>query len=145
MPQPASAYRPARDVSFEGNRMIVLVSSDETDGALALLDETVPADWAPPLHIHHLADEVLYGLEGSYLFKQGDETIAASVGDHVVVRRGTPHSWVSGPDGGRMLIAFAPGGTETYFAELAAALARGPAGEAFHRRAKERFGMEVLE
>jgi mannose-6-phosphate isomerase-like protein (cupin superfamily) len=61
---PASAARPSRDVSFEGNRMLVLVSSDETGGALALLEETVPAGWAPPLHIHHFADEVLYVLEG---------------------------------------------------------------------------------
>jgi quercetin dioxygenase-like cupin family protein len=138
--------RPARDVSFEGNRMIVLVSSDETDGALALLEETVPAGWEPPLHIHHFADEVLYVLEGSYLFKQGEQTIAATAGDHVLVPRGTPHSWTSGPEGGRMLIAFAPGGTEVYFAELAVALAGGgPASEAFHRRAKEEFGMEVPE
>ena len=125
--------------------MIVLVSSEETAGALAVLEETVPAGWAPPVHIHHVADEVLYVLEGSYLFQQGDETITATVGDHVLVRRGTPHSWRSGAEGGRMLIAFAPGGTESYFAELAAALARGPTGEAFHRRAKEQFGMEVLE
>jgi quercetin dioxygenase-like cupin family protein len=142
---PASADRPSRDVSFEGNRMIVLVSSDETDGAFAMLEETVPAGWAPPLHIHHLADEVLYVLEGSYLFKQGEETISAAVGEHVLVRRGTPHSWVAGPDGGRMLSAFVPGGTEVYFAKLAAALARGPAGEAFHAWAREHTGMEVLE
>lgn len=130
-----------RDVSFDGNQMVVLVSADETHGALSLLEETVPAGWSPPAHVHHRATELLYVLEGSYTFEvHGDRTMARA-GSHVVVPAGTPHTWQSGPDGGRMLIVFAPGGMEAYFAELSEGSNEAQPDRLGRSR---RYGMEII-
>lgn len=133
------------DVSFAGNRMIVLVSGEATDGAMTVLDETVPPGWAPPKHIHHRAVELLYVLEGSYQVEVGDRTIAADPGSHVLVNAGDAHTWLAGADGGRMLIVFAPSGMDRYFAELAAD-ERAQTGVPPDRRGRlERYGMEILD
>ena len=121
--------------------MVVLVSADETHGAMSLLEETVPPGWAPPAHIHHRAAELLYVLEGSYTFEvDGDRTVVPA-GSHMVVPAGTPHTWQSGSGGGRMLIVFAPGGMEAYFAELSAQ----PNDAQPDRLGRsERYGMEII-
>jgi quercetin dioxygenase-like cupin family protein len=134
-----------RDISFEGNRMVVLVSADSTNGALTVIEETVPANWAPPMHIHHRAAEFLYVLEGMYTFRLDDQEIAGEPGTHIAIPAGTRHTWRSGPAGGRMLIVFAPGGMEAYFAELAAAEASNSGKPPDRAGRLARYGMEILD
>lgn len=134
-----------RDVSFDGNRMLVLLTKEEGAG-LSILDETVPAGWSPPPHAHLHATETFYVLEGSYRFVVDDVEQQVVAGQVVSVPAGTTHWWTSGPQGARTLVFFVPGGMEGYFAELSDALADAgdqPLDEAFRTRMRDRYGMEI--
>lgn len=70
------------------------------------------------LHVHNGCEESFYVLEGSFTFTLGDREVEATAGDYVLVPRGTPHMMVGGPDGGRLLTFYVPGGNEEMFVEL---------------------------
>jgi mannose-6-phosphate isomerase-like protein (cupin superfamily) len=72
-----------------------------------------------PEHIHHAHDEAYYVLSGAYRFKVGDEIAEASAGTFVFIPRGTPHTWANvGPEPGRVLFMYTPGGMAGFFKEL---------------------------
>src|SRR5262249_21389991 len=57
-----------------------------------------------------------YVLEGSYVFRIGDETVVLETGDLAFVRRGTPHAyWNIQPLPVRMLVLVTPGGIHERF------------------------------
>ena len=41
-----------------GDRVTVLISGEQTNGAYAVLEAYTVADGGPPLHIHHREDEI---------------------------------------------------------------------------------------
>lgn len=134
-----------RDISFGGNRMLVLLGS-EAGAGVTVLDETVPPDMSPPPHAHLRASETFFVLDGSYGFVVDGERHEIEVGDLVSVPAGTTHWWTAGPEGARSLIIFAPGGMEGYFAELRDALAAAgeePLDAAFHATMRDRYGTEI--
>jgi quercetin dioxygenase-like cupin family protein len=134
-----------RDVSFDGNRMLVLLAKEEGAG-MSILDETVPAGWSPPPHAHLHATETFYVLEGSYRFVMDDLEQTVVAGQVVSVPAGITHWWTSGPEGARTLVMFVPGGMEGYFAELSHALAAAgdePLSDAFRTTMRDRYGMEI--
>ena len=63
------------------------------------------------------------GGTGSYEFFCGQERIDAGPGWFVFLPHGVPHRYRAGPEGGRVLMLFAPGGTEVYFRDIAVAMA----------------------
>ncbi len=85
------------------------VRSDQTEGALSILEILAPAGLAVPRHVHHREDEIFVILEGSATFNVGDKTIEAGPGDTLFGPRGVPHDYVVGTKGCRMLFAFTPG------------------------------------
>lgn len=119
----------------------------EEDGAGAtIIEETVDAGIEPPSHAHLHHSETFYVVEGSYTFFRDDEVIEATAGDLVSIPPGVTHGWTAGPDGGKSLIVFVPGGMEGYFEELAAAFVAsggGPLPEEFFADTLNRYGMEM--
>ncbi len=71
-------------------------------------------------HAHADAHKLAYVLAGRYLFRVGLDEMQAGPGQLVFVPRGVPHDFVVGPDGGRVLFVFSPGGVDEYFRTLAA-------------------------
>jgi quercetin dioxygenase-like cupin family protein len=84
---------------------------------------STPAGAGPPLHLHRDADEAFYVLDGDYAFQCGDVDVEAGPGCFVVLPHGVPHRYRAGPDGGRVLMLFVPGGAEAYFRDVALAMA----------------------
>jgi len=100
--------------------------AEHTGGAIGVLEGTTPAGFAPPPHIHHDADELFYVLGGAFRFLLGEDTVEAPAGSFVYVPRGTVHQpEVIGPEPGRVLVAFVPGGQERAFDDFAALAAAG--------------------
>jgi mannose-6-phosphate isomerase-like protein (cupin superfamily) len=99
----------------------VLLRSEETAGALALVENRAPAGFpGPPLHRHEF-DETFYVLEGELTFQVVDELVTAGPGEAVFAPRGVPHTFANRGDApARYLIACTPAGFERYFARLAA-------------------------
>jgi quercetin dioxygenase-like cupin family protein len=106
-----------RDLWWKTGRVRVKTSSRETDGRLAQVEIEDPYASAPPFHVHHQEDETFYVLEGDVRVFAGEETIDASAGDFVFVPRGTVHAYLVRSERARMLVSFAPGGFEQFFAD----------------------------
>jgi quercetin dioxygenase-like cupin family protein len=94
----------------------ILLRSEESGGAVALVDVTVPPGWeGPPLH-HHAFDEAFHVLEGELTFQLGDELRAGIAGHSVFARGGDVHTLANRSDASaRYLLVITPAGFERRF------------------------------
>jgi uncharacterized RmlC-like cupin family protein len=99
----------------------VLLRSEETDGALSVMDNRVPAHWGgPPLHQHDF-DETFYVMDGELTFQLRDELIAKGPGELAFAPRGVPHTFANlGEAPAHYLLVCNPAGFERYFARMEA-------------------------
>ncbi|MDX2936113.1 cupin domain-containing protein [Streptomyces ipomoeae] len=93
----------------------VKASSDETNGAMTVMEMTIPEGMGPPPHTHP-GTESVYVIEGTLRYHIADETVEAGPGSFIhipegILERFEPTSTV------RLLITYAPGGIEGFFAE----------------------------
>ena len=62
-----------------------------------------------PTHVHHADDEAWYVLEGTLMFRVGDDEIEARAGSGVLVQRGKAHTyWNPSSDPARYVIIMTP-------------------------------------
>jgi mannose-6-phosphate isomerase-like protein (cupin superfamily) len=103
-----------------GSLITALITGRQTQGNLAIFEQTMTLNGAVPLHINHREDESFYLVEGQYLFEVGGILNQLGPGSHVFVPRGIPHRfrYVSEKPG-KMLIVCQPAGIESAFDELA--------------------------
>src|SRR6476620_9766788 len=52
------------------------VTSEETGGAYAILEQKIPPGHGPPLHVHRHETEIFYVLEGEFEITIGDRKVA---------------------------------------------------------------------
>ena len=99
----------------------VLVRSEDSGDAVALVENAVPAGWAgTPLH-HHAFDEAFYVIDGEPAFQLGDEVVTRGPGELAFAPGGVHHAVANpGAAPARYLLVCTPGGFERYFAKLAA-------------------------
>ncbi|NUU25901.1 MAG: cupin domain-containing protein [Streptomycetaceae bacterium] len=93
----------------------VRVSGDETDGAMTVMEMTLPAGMGPPPHIHPGA-ETVYVAEGSIKYHIDGKTFDGNPGSVFHIPAGTvenfePTSTV------RLVVTYTPGGIDKFFAE----------------------------
>jgi mannose-6-phosphate isomerase-like protein (cupin superfamily) len=86
-------------------------------GAAGLVEARFPADFGPPLHVHHREDEALYVLDGQLRCRNGDHEFTAGPGQLVFGPRELPHTFKAGPGGARALVLMLPAGLEQMFQE----------------------------
>jgi quercetin dioxygenase-like cupin family protein len=99
----------------------VLVRGEQSLGRIAVMDNSVGADFAgPPLH-HHDFDELFYVVEGELTFQAGSEVVTRRAGEVAFAPRGEHHTWANHSDApARTLIVCTPAGFEPYFGRMAA-------------------------
>lgn len=99
----------------------ITVRGDDTNGAMASLEETVPARSLVPLHVH--ANDVwVYVLEGEVGVLVGDEVGTASAGEWALKPRNVPHAmWNPGDRPARIVEVLTPAGSERWFEEISGA------------------------
>ena len=95
-----------------GTRVGVVLSEEDTGGALTLLEvELDPGSGAGP-HRHTKEDETIYVLAGA--LRVGDRALAP--GEAIHLPRGVTHSFLNdGTDVTRVLFVCVPGGLERFF------------------------------
>jgi mannose-6-phosphate isomerase-like protein (cupin superfamily) len=105
-------------------RTAVLLRSEQSDGAVSIIENTVPVGWdGPPLH-HHDFDEAFYVLDGELTFQLADELATAGPGTLIFAPGNTHHTLANlGGTAARYLLVCTPAGFERYFDRLAAGLA----------------------
>lgn len=112
---------PEMTISTEPVRNKVLVRGEQSGGALAIVEQTMPAGApGPPLHSHAF-DEAFYILDGELTFQINDDRATAQAGELIFAPRGTPHT-LANPTAvrARYLLVITPAGFEREFARRAA-------------------------
>ncbi|MBT2408568.1 MULTISPECIES: cupin domain-containing protein [unclassified Streptomyces] len=91
--------------------------TEETEGRLSLLEVTLVKD--VPRHTHHVADEMVYVLEGVLGVHFDGEDFTVPAGSFVLLPKGVPHalSRAAGTTP-RVLQISSPGGWECYLEDL---------------------------
>jgi mannose-6-phosphate isomerase-like protein (cupin superfamily) len=77
---------------FLNSRMTLKATGESTGGTFSLIEALLPPGSAAPWHVHHRDDEMFYILDGSLLFKCGDDLFQAGPGSFVFFPRDIPHS-----------------------------------------------------
>lgn len=101
------------------NVLDIKISSKDTDGALAVFEQTgYTPKGGPPLHIHHFQDEMFYVVEGNYLFQVGEDKFHLEAGDTIFLPRKVPHAFIQLDEKGRMIVSYQPAGKmEEFFSK----------------------------
>jgi quercetin dioxygenase-like cupin family protein len=140
-------------LSVLGDVYRVVLSGDDTGGALCVIDQLLAPGGGPPLHRHSREDEAFVVLEGAVQFVVDGKELTAGAGAYVYAPRGSVHRFTNAGKGtARMIITITPAGLERMFAEIGTRL---PAGsttptavdEATIARVVEacpRYGIELL-
>jgi quercetin dioxygenase-like cupin family protein len=99
----------------------VLLRGEQSDGAVSIVESTMPAGAAgPPLHSHAF-DEAFYVLDGELILQLRDRKTIAKPGELIFARRGLPHTLANpGDTPARYLLVITPAGFEREFARRAA-------------------------
>jgi len=106
------------DVWWKTGRVTVKAGGAVAGGSFAQLEMNDPRGTAPPMHLHHNADETFYVIEGEIIVLIGDERITLSAGDYAFAPRGIPHSTVVSSERARVLVTLSPAGLEELFVTL---------------------------
>lgn len=119
LPKDAGIY----DVWFpstpgEPGRYWAKVTAKQSEGRLSQVHILEPRGAAPPVHIHHDADESFYLIDGEVSVFLGDERIEAGAGAFFFVPKGTVHTWLVRSEQAEAVITLSPAGLEGFFAEV---------------------------
>jgi mannose-6-phosphate isomerase-like protein (cupin superfamily) len=141
----AFVLRPGEGRSIDlGNFvMSVKATADETGGAFTLLEATEPADFGPPMHIHHDAAEAFYVLAGEYVIFLDDQEIRCPAGSFIFIPAGLRHGFRVGGVPSRKLNLYAPAAMVGYFDDLSALIGAEEVDPSQLDRIARRHGMEV--
>jgi mannose-6-phosphate isomerase-like protein (cupin superfamily) len=97
----------------------VLLRSEESDGVVSIIDNTVPANWPGPFLHKHDFDEAFYVLEGELTFQVEDAVITRRAGELAFAPRGVAHTLANHSDApARYVLVCTPAGFERYFARM---------------------------
>ena len=97
----------------------VLLRSEESDGVLSIIDNTVPANWPGPFLHKHDFDEAFYVLEGELVFQVEDAVVTKRAGELAFAPRGVAHTLANHSDApARYVLVCTPAGFERYFARM---------------------------
>jgi quercetin dioxygenase-like cupin family protein len=132
-----------RALGIVGGHTWMLVSSEETGGAYAIIEQEIPPGGGPPRHVHRHESEIFQIMEGEFELTVGDETFRATAGTVAVCPRDLPHVFRNvGEAIGRLTITIIPGRFGEYFLEADGVPSSD--GEAL-RRMTAKYGVEILE
>jgi mannose-6-phosphate isomerase-like protein (cupin superfamily) len=94
---------------FEGMTVKVLLSTSETQGTLAVFEDTVAPGFGPPRHIHHNQDETFFFVEGFFDVEVDGQLFHMKAGDVAFIPKGAVHAWKNvGEVTGRLRYVFSP-------------------------------------
>jgi mannose-6-phosphate isomerase-like protein (cupin superfamily) len=133
-----------RAIDLGNFQMSLKATGQETDSAFSLLEAAEPADFGPPLHIHHDAAEAFYVLEGEYIIFLDGREYACPAGSFIFIPAGIPHGFRVGKVESRKLNLYAPAAMVGYFDDLSEAIKSGTADDELLGTIAERSSMEVI-
>ena len=99
----------------------VLVRSEESDGVVSVIENTVPAGFPGPYLHKHDFDEAFYVVEGELTFQVEDQLVIKRAGELAFAPRNVAHTFanLSGAPA-RYVLVCTPASFERYFARMEA-------------------------
>ncbi|MBS1827056.1 MAG: cupin domain-containing protein [Acidobacteria bacterium] len=121
------------------------ISGRDTGGEFALF-EVPPGNSGPPLHVHHIENELFWVLEGELDVQVGSEVIRLTAGACAYAPKMIPHTWqpVGGHDVRFLSLAEPAGHLEEFIAELVRRRRDVPVDPAYMKSLFEKYEMEVV-
>ncbi len=102
-------------------RTHVVLRSEESNGVVSVIDNTVPARTIGPFLHKHDFDEAFYVLEGELVFQVEDQLVTKRAGEMAFAPRNVPHTFTNQSDQpARYVLVCTPAGFERYFGRMAA-------------------------
>lgn len=122
---PAGEGRRHGHIKLQGvnaNILDVKVSGKDTDGALAMFEQTgLTPKRGTPLHVHPHQEEIFKIIEGEYYFQVGTEKYMLKAGDTIFLPRNVPHAWTQVSEKAKTNVIVQPAGKlEEFFIAIAA-------------------------
>lgn len=109
----------APEYSFLGTPTWFKATGEETGGAYGLLEHLIAPGDDSPWHLHQVEDETFYVVEGTMIFRVGEELFTVGPGGYVFGPRGIPHGFRNaGATPARMLLMATPAGFERFVRAL---------------------------
>jgi quercetin dioxygenase-like cupin family protein len=112
----ARKHDESRALWFLGGLYEILVSADETGGAMTVMRFTAPPGVGSPPHTHP-GDEFLYVVDGELEVHIGDEVVAAGPGAAFYYPAGTREFFTATKEA-TIIATYTPGGIDRFFAEV---------------------------
>ena len=109
---------------FHGSQFTIKVLSSESNDRYTVLDVIHAPNIGPAEHQHPAGPETFSVLDGDYEFFLNGESIKAKAGDVICVPTGASHRFVTGSNGGHVIVV-SPPNLEFYFWEVSQLLAKG--------------------
>ena len=103
---------------FLGLPTLLRASAQTTGGAFGLIEQSLPAGFASPYHVHRNEDEAFYVLDGEFAFVCDGTWLQAGPGSYVFGPRNVPHGFRVTRGPARMLLLCAPAGFEQFAIDL---------------------------
>ncbi len=117
----------------------VVMTREQTGGAVGLIYQSIPPKGGPPAHTHRGEDEFFFIVSGEFKFLLGDRVVNASAGSFVFVPRNEVHAFRNvGGDHGVIVAGITPAGFEQFFVE------RQGADTGTIRMLAKKYGMDVV-
>ena len=107
-------------VCYAGHLFTFLVTSEETHGRCAVVEETVQRGTSLdlPLRIHNRETVCAYVIDGEVIVEMDGEARSLAAGSCVAIPSGIPHRFVLTSESARLINVYAPGGFDGFFRDL---------------------------
>jgi quercetin dioxygenase-like cupin family protein len=131
---------------FGGGEHTWKLTSEETSGALFLMEDCLSQGKTTPWHSHPEADEVIYVIEGEILSRLGDEERRVGPGGVTFAPRGTPHAFTVLSETATVLALQTPGTGDAFYRGASGPIAEGGGVDVARlmASAQENGGIEIL-
>ena len=122
------------------------LTHQQTGGGYYLFEFAFDPESGNSLHVHSYEDEVVYVLQGAIQIRLGNEKLQTIAGGVAHLPKHIPHALYNPLKVLSRYLAIAiPGGMETFFDELDAALAASTLDDTMHKKISRKYGIEWLE
>jgi mannose-6-phosphate isomerase-like protein (cupin superfamily) len=99
---------------FTDTRMRILVAKESH----SLIEAEALQGNMPPLHVHHVEDEVFYVLEGAVALLTPGRSVELGPGEAAFAPRGVPHTYRVESPSARWIVATTSGGFASFIEEV---------------------------
>jgi len=129
-------------IRYTAGDIRVLISSDDTAGAMSMIETVSAPGRGPTWHCHSREDEFFYVIYGVAEVRVGEEIYRCEAGDRVVGPRNIFHTYRNIVDTDlKMILEYTPGGFEHAFADATEMLAKGKDQTDVGRMLTEHYGL----